>query len=83
MMIPILILLRDLAVDVRIAERAVHRIIVGLEADGCLNHIRDGRRNVCNVCNVCNVYKVFTGKPLRHDIEKHTQVHDLIQLINK
>jgi|GEM_PF-1758465 hypothetical protein len=77
MTIPILILLRDLAVDVRIAERAVHRIIVGLEADGCLNHIRDGRRNVCNV------YKVFTGKPLRHDIEKHTQVHDLIQLINK
>ena len=77
MTIPILILLRDLAVDVRIAERAVHRIIVGLEADGCLNHIRDGRRNVCNV------YKVFTRKPLRHDIEKHTQVHDLIQLINK
>ena len=80
MTIPILILLRDLAVDVRIAERAVHCIIVDLEADGCLNHIRDGRRNVCNVYKV---YKVFTGKPLRHDIEKHTQVHDLIQLINK
>ena len=74
MTIPILILLRDLAVDVRIAERAVHRIIVGLEADGCLNHIRDGRRNV---------YKVFSRKPLRHGIEKHRQLHDLIKLIKK
>ena len=67
-------LIRDLAVEVGITERAVQRIIVDLEADGYLNHIRDGRRNV---------YKVFTRKPLRHDIEKHTQLHDLIQLINK
>jgi len=67
-------LIRDLAVEVGITERAVQRIIVDLEADGYLNHIRDGRRNV---------YKVFTRKPLRHDIEKHKQVHDLIHLINK
>ena len=66
--------IRDLAVEVGITERAVQRIIVDLEADGYLNHIRDGRRNV---------YKVFPRKPLRHDIEKHRQVHDLIQLINK
>ena len=66
--------IRDLAVEVGITERAVQRIIVDLEADGYLNHIRDGRRNV---------YKVFTRKPLRHDIEKHKQVHDLIHLINK
>ena len=66
--------IRDLAVEVGITERAVQRIIADLEADGYLNHIRDGRRNV---------YKVFTRKPLRHDIEKHTQLHDLIQLINK
>jgi len=66
--------IRDLAVEVGITERAVQRIIVDLEAGGYLNHIRDGRRNV---------YKVFTRKPLRHDIEKHKQVHDLIHLINK
>ena len=66
--------IRDLAVEVGITERAVQRIIVDLEVDGFLNHIRDGRRNI---------YKVFTHKPLRHDIEKHRQVHDLINLINK
>jgi DNA-binding MarR family transcriptional regulator len=66
--------IRDLAVEVGITERAVQRIIVELEADGYLEHIRDGRRNV---------YKVFSRKPLRHDIEKHRQVHDLIKLINK
>ncbi|MZH02786.1 MAG: MarR family transcriptional regulator [Nitrospinae bacterium] len=66
--------IRDLAVEVGITERAVQRIIVDLEADGYLDHIRDGRRNV---------YKVFSHKPLRHSIEKHRQVHDLIELINK
>ncbi|MFT4579739.1 MAG: DNA-binding MarR family transcriptional regulator [Nitrospinales bacterium] len=66
--------IRDLAVEVGITERAVQRIIVELEADGYMDHIRDGRRNV---------YKVFPRKPLRHGIEKHRQVHDLIQLINK
>ena len=66
--------IRDIALEVGITERAVQRIIVELEADGYLGHIRDGRRNV---------YKVFSRKPLRHGIEKHRQVHDLIQLINK
>ncbi|MEK9629991.1 MAG: helix-turn-helix domain-containing protein [Nitrospinota bacterium] len=66
--------IRDLAQEVGITERAIQRIIVELETEGYLEHIRDGRRNV---------YKVFSHKPLRHDIENHRQVHDLIQLINK
>ena len=66
--------IRDIALEVGITERAVQRIIVELETDGYLDHIREGRRNV---------YKVFSRKPLRHGIEKHRQVHDLIQLINK
>lgn len=66
--------IRDIAIEVGITERAVQRIIVELEADGYLERIRDGRRNV---------YKVFSRKPLRHDIEKHRQVHDLIKLIKK
>ena len=66
--------IRDIASEVGITERAVQRIIVELEADGYLEHIRDGRRNV---------YKVFSRKPLRHEIEKHRQVCDLIELINK
>jgi len=66
--------IRDIATEVGITERAVQRIIVELEADGYLERIRDGRRNV---------YKVFSRKPLRHNIEKHRQVHDLIKLIKK
>ena len=66
--------IRDLAIGIGITERAIQRIIVELEADGYLDHIRDGRRNL---------YKVFSRKPLRHCIENHRQVHDLIQLINK
>ena len=66
--------IRDIAEEVGITERAVQRIIVELEEDRYLDHIRDGRRNV---------YKVFSRKPLRHKIEKHRQVHDLIKLIKK
>jgi DNA-binding MarR family transcriptional regulator len=66
--------IRDLAVKVDITERAVQRIIVELEAGGYLEHIREGRRNL---------YKVLSRKPLRHDIEKHRQVYDLIKLIKK
>ena len=66
--------IRDLALKVDITERAVQRIIGELETDGYLEHIRDGRRNV---------YRVLSRKPLRHDIEKHRQLHDLIKLIKK
>jgi DNA-binding MarR family transcriptional regulator len=66
--------IRDLAVEVGITERRVQHIIFELKDDGYLNHIRDGRRNI---------YKVFSRKPLRHCIEEHRQVCDLIQLINK
>ena len=66
--------IRDIALEVGITERAVQRIIVELEADEYLEHVRDGRRNV---------YKVFSRKPLRHCIEKHRRINDLIQLINK
>ncbi|WP_237097315.1 helix-turn-helix transcriptional regulator [Nitrospina gracilis] len=66
--------IREIAVEVGITERAVQRIIAELEADGYLKHQRDGRRNV---------YQVFSRKPLRHSIEKHRQVHDLIRMINK
>ena len=66
--------IRDIAVEVGITERAVQHIIVKLETDGYLEHIRVGMRNV---------YIVFASKHLRHSIEKHRQVHDLIQLIKK
>ncbi len=65
--------MRDISEEVGITERAVQRIIVELEADKYLERVRVGRRNE---------YKVFSRKPLRHSIEKHRQVHDLIKLIN-
>ena len=64
--------IRDIATEVGITERAVQRIIVELEADGYLKHIREGRRNV---------YKVISRKSLRHSVENHRQVYDLINLI--
>ena len=66
--------IRDIAVTVGITERAVQRIIVDLEADGYLERVREGRRNV---------YKIFSRKPLRHCIEEHRQIFDLIELIQK
>jgi DNA-binding MarR family transcriptional regulator len=66
--------IRDIAAEVGVTERAVQRIMVELEAGGYLERIREGRRNV---------YKVFSRKPLRHSVEKHRQVHDLIKLIKK
>ena len=66
--------IRDISMEVGITERRVQFIIVELEADRYLERIRNGRRNI---------YKVYSRKPLRHDIEKHRQVHDLNNLINK
>ena len=65
---------RDISMEVGITERRVQHIIFELEADGYLERIRNGRRNI---------YKFYSRKPLRHDIEKHRQVHDLNNLINK
>ena len=64
--------IRDIAIEVGITERAVQRIIVELEADGYLTHFREGRRNT---------YRVISRKSLRHNVEKHRQVNDLIELI--
>ena len=65
-------LIRDIADKVGITERRVQRIISELETEGYLKHVREGRRNL---------YKVSSRKPLRHSIEKHIQVQNLINLI--
>jgi DNA-binding MarR family transcriptional regulator len=60
--------IRNISMKVGITERRVQHIIVEFEADGYLELIRNGRRNI---------YKVYSRKPLQYDIEKHRQVHDL------
>ena len=65
------ILMRELAGRVGITERAVHRIVAELEEGGYLHRERDGRRNR---------YEVDGSLPLRHAIEAHRSVGDLLKL---
>lgn len=64
--------LRDVADKVGITERAVQRIVTELEDSGYIKRQRQGRRNT---------YEVHKFRPLRHPIESHRQVADLLYLI--
>ena len=66
--------LRDVAQRVGITERSVQRIVSELEAGGYLVRHREGR---------CNRYSLRPTQPLRHPIEKHKRVGDLIELVLK
>jgi DNA-binding transcriptional ArsR family regulator len=66
------VLVRTLAEEVGIRERAVLRIIAELEEAGYLSHAREGRQNV---------YEVSLDKPLRHPIERHKTVGALIDAV--
>lgn len=66
------LVLREVALRVGITERAVQRIVVDLEESGFLQRERVGRKNR---------YKVLKNKPLRHPIEAHRKIGDLLQLI--
>lgn len=64
--------LRDLADLVGITERAVQRIVAELEEGGYLTRERSGRRNR---------YRVHAERPLRHSVEAHRSVADLLAII--
>lgn len=64
--------MRDLASAVGITERAVQRIISELEEAGYLVRERAGRRNR---------YTVGTTHTLRHPLEAHCAVSDLLRLL--
>lgn len=63
---------RDVAVEVGITERAVQRILGELEEAGVVRRERRGRRNH---------YEVDQGIPLRHPLESHRTVGDLLALL--
>jgi len=65
--------MRDVAETVGITERAVQRIIAQLEEAGYLERIRNGRRNS---------YRVERNTALRHPIERHRKIGDLIRLVD-
>jgi len=66
------VLMRELAAHVGITERAIQRIVEDLTTAGYLIVTKDGRRNR---------YKVRLDSPLRHQLERHCSVGDLIDVV--
>lgn len=66
------LVLREVASRVGITERAVQRIVQDLEEDGFIRREKVGRKNQ---------YEVLTDKALRHPIESHRKIGDLVKLI--
>jgi predicted transcriptional regulator len=64
--------LRDVAQQVGITERAVQHIVSDLAAAGVVERTREGRRNR---------YTVHPEAPLRHPVEAHRRVGDLMALV--
>lgn len=66
--------LREVAAKVGVTERAVQRIVADLEAAGVLERERDGRKNR---------YLLHLETPLRHPLEAHCRIGDLIELVTQ
>jgi DNA-binding HxlR family transcriptional regulator len=64
--------LRDVAARIGITERAVQNLLADLEAEGLVEHQRKGRRNS---------YRLHLDQPLRHPIEAHREVGELVELM--
>ncbi len=63
---------RDMAGKVGITERAVQKILSDLEKAGVIAKIRLGRRNR---------YAIDKQRPLRHPLEQHRAIADLLCLV--
>ncbi len=64
--------LRDVAARVDITERTAHRLVTHLEEAGILMRVKEGRRNS---------YVIDTEARLRHPIESHCTVGELLATI--
>lgn len=64
--------MREVADAVGVTERAVQRIVAELEEAGYLRREKTGRRNH---------YELQAERPLRHPIEQHCQVADLLAVL--
>ena len=62
--------LREIAVDVGITERMVHKIVTELAAAKYVRIEKDGRNNV---------YHLQVERPLRHPLESHCQVGQMLE----
>lgn len=66
------VLVRELAPMVGITERAVMAIIADLEDAGVVVRQREGRTNR---------YRIKAELPLRHRVERHRKVRDLLAMV--
>ncbi len=64
--------LRDVAVAVRITERATQKIVAELEEGGIIERTREGRRNH---------YVINYEARLRHPLEGHCTIADLLETL--
>lgn len=64
---------RDIAARVGITERAVQRIVTELCDAGYVTKARQGRRNR---------YSVHVDRPLRHPVEGHCTVSELLETLS-
>lgn len=64
--------LRDVADLVGITERTAQLIVADLEAEGYLTRQRVGRRNR---------YRLHLNRPLRHPLESHHRIGELIDIL--
>ena len=66
--------LREISLEVGITERAVQRIVAELAEDGFLEIEKQGRQNV---------YKMHLNRPLRHGLEAHRTIEDVLKVLKK
>lgn len=65
-------LMKDVAKEVGITERAVQQIIADLVEEGYITRIKEGR---------CNIYQINKNEHLRHPIESKCLINSFINLI--
>ena len=65
---------RDIAARVGPTERAVQRIVTELCDAGYVTKVRQGRRNR---------YTVYLDRPLRHPVEGHCKVSELLETVRR
>ncbi len=65
---------REIADQIRVTERTVHKIISDLEQAGYIARRKSGRRNV---------YSVEPNLPLRHHTKKDVMVSELLEALTR
>lgn len=63
---------RMLALQIGVTERSVQRILAELEDDGVVKRSKEGRQNI---------YQINTAFQLRHPLEQHQTVGNLLGLL--